>query len=102
MDDRRSDELKQLNDKVIKLETIVDIMDKDIRNHKGQTERQFEKLNERFEKIETKIDKLVDKIDLQLSGLSKQVTENRLGLAKIAGVASFCSVAIVVITKIVF
>lgn len=74
--DRRDAFVQTLNDKVVALDTSVKYLERDIKDHKLQTEKQFEALNStintRFTTIDTKIDKIAD-----------AVTGNKIGLAKI-------------------
>lgn len=74
--DRRDAFVQTLNDKVVALDTSVKYLERDIKDHKLQTEKQFEALNStintRFTTIDTKIDKIAD-----------AVTGNKISLAKI-------------------
>ena len=85
--DRRDAFVQTLNDKVVALDTSVKYLERDIKDHKLQTEKQFEALNTtintRFTTIDTKIDKIAD-----------AVTGNKIGLAKIF---AWSGVALVII-----
>lgn len=74
--DRRDPFVQTLNDKVVALGTTVNYLERDIKDHKVQTEKQFEALtttiNTRFTTIDGKIDKIAD-----------AVTGNKISLAKI-------------------
>lgn len=72
--DRRDSDLRNLNDRVVKLETIVDFQQKALSDHKDQTDKQFEKLTERFDRMDGKIDKIVDSL-----------TSDKVSIAKILG-----------------
>lgn len=68
--------VQTLNDKVVALSTSVGYLERDIKDHKVQTEKQFETLNAtlntRFTTIDTKIDKITD-----------AVTGSKINIAKI-------------------
>lgn len=74
--DRRDPFVQTLNDKVVALSTTVNYLERDIKDHKVQTEKQFEALNTtintRFTTIDGKIDKITD-----------AVTGNKVSLAKL-------------------
>lgn len=74
--ERREQHIQGLNDKVVALSTTVTYLERDIKDHKVQTEKQFEALNNtittRFTTIDTKIDKITD-----------AVTTNKVSLAKV-------------------
>lgn len=79
--DRRDPFVQTLNDKVVALGTTVSYLERDIKEHKVQTEKQFEALtttiNTRFTTIDGKIDKIAD-----------AVTNNKVSIAKILGVGA--------------
>lgn len=68
--------VQTLNDKVVVLDTTVLYLERDISQHKLQTEKQFEALNntiaDRFNTIDSKIDQI-----------SEAVTGHRVNIAKI-------------------
>lgn len=79
--------VQTLNDKVVVLDTTVLYLERDITQHKHQTEKQFEALNntiaDRFNTIDSKIDQI-----------SEVVTGHRVNIAKILSWGTFGMVII--------
>lgn len=96
--ERRNMDLRRVTEDVIRLQTKVEMLEREQTAHKGHTERQFEKL-------EGKIDTMHALLSKQLKELSEQVVNNRIGMGKVFAVAaaftSFGALAVSLVVKLI-
>lgn len=97
--DRRDAFAQTLNDRVVALDTSVKYLERDIKDHKLQTEKQFEALNStintRFTTIDTKIDKIADAVTGNKIGLAKIFAWSGLALVVVGGITAAVARAII-------
>lgn len=87
-----------LNNQIIALQTKSEYLERDIRDHKEQTEKQFEKLSGRFDKMDVKIDTIVTAVTDSNAQIAAQATEAKVNFGKIwmiGGIIGAVSLAII-------
>lgn len=91
-----------LNNQIISLQTKTDYLERDIRDHKEQTEKQFEKLSGRFDKMDGKIDTIVTAVTESNTQIAAQGADAKVNFGKIWMIGGIIgAVTLAVITAVV-